>query len=273
MGYERAHARDDLAAAQPCLRVAYTRRAAAFRVALVDDDPAERERLRSLLEAAPDIDIVGAGLTGDDAIALSTSVSPDVLFVAIRDPHLNALASVGALPLDRRPAVVVIAEREDYAFQAFETQAVDYLLTPFSDARFERCLARVRRMAGATPERGLPLPRRAGLTTRRLIVRTPGLLTFVPLGEIDWVESAGNYVRVHAGPDTHITRESMTSVEARLDERFVRVHRGAIVNADRIRRISNDDSGHPWVVLKDGTQISAGRYIEGKLREWVNSAC
>jgi two-component system LytT family response regulator len=274
MGHEHARAWHETA--PPHLRVAYTRRAAApLRVAIVDDDPAGRERLRPVLEAAPDVEIVGAGMTGDGAIALAGSVLPDILFVAVRDPRLNPLASVAALPPERRPAIIVIAEREEYAFHAFETQAIDYLLVPFSDDRLERSLARARRLLGAPPERpsGPVRSPRAGLATRRLIVRTPGQLTFIPLAEIDWVESAGNYVRVHAGPDTHTTRESMKSVEVRLDDRFIRVHRGAIVNSDRIRRISNDESGHPWVILKDGTQISAGRYIEGMLREWVNSAC
>lgn len=107
----------------------------------------------------------------------------------------------------------------------------------------------------------------------RLIVKVPGHLIFLLLSEIDWIESAGNYVRIHAGTETHTTRESIKNLEARLDGRFLRVHRSAIVNQDRIRRISTDDEGHHWVVLTDGTSLPAGRYIEGQLRAWMDTAC
>lgn len=247
-----------------------------LRTAIVDANALERERVRRLLEVAPDVEIVGAGLTQDDAVALAARIAPDLMFVAIRDPHLNGLAAMSAIPHERRPGIVVIAECEDYAFQAFETQAIDYLLIPFTDRRFEQSLSRARRMLHhASAERaewvaGSPS---AAVGERRLIVRTSRHLTFIPLCDIDWVESAGNYVRVHAGRETHLVRETMTSIEVRLDERFVRIHRTAIVNADRIRRITNDECGHRLVLLKDGTQIPAGRFIEGQLRDWMNSAC
>jgi two-component system LytT family response regulator len=255
------------------LRVAYARSTAPLRVAIVDADAPGRERLRRLLDASPDVELVGAGMTADEAIALAVNVRPDVMYVRVRGPERGVLSALAALD-HGAPAVVVIADTGEHAFHAFETDAADYLVPPFTDERFGRSLSRARRMAGGVERRDpATVSRRGAAPGRRLIVRTPGQLTFVPLGEIDWVESAGNNVRIHAGAATHITRESMKSVEARLDERFVRVHRGAIVNADRIRRITNDGAGHPWVVLKDGTELSAGRYIEGKLREWISSAC
>lgn len=113
----------------------------------------------------------------------------------------------------------------------------------------------------------------ADAARERLIIKVPGHLIFLALDEIDWIESAGNYVHIHAGAETHTTRESIKNLEARLDGRFLRVHRSAVVNTGRIRRISTDDTGHHHVVLKDGTSLAAGRYLEGPLREWMDRAC
>ena len=108
--------------------------------------------------------------------------------------------------------------------------------------------------------------------SRRLVVKSADHVAFLSFDEIDWIESAGNYVRVHVGAETYIMRETMKGIEARIDERFLRVHRSAIVNTDRIKWIVLDAEGLPTVVLRDGARIPAGRYIESRLRRWMKTA-
>lgn len=108
--------------------------------------------------------------------------------------------------------------------------------------------------------------------SRRLVVKSADHVAFLSFDEIDWFESAGNYVRVHVGPEAYIMRETMKGIEARIDERFLRVHRSAIVNTDRIKWITLDSEGLPTVVLRDGARIPAGRYIESRLKRWMKAA-
>jgi two-component system LytT family response regulator len=249
-----------------------------LRVAIIEPDPAARQHLVRLFDGVAGAEVVAASECCADVPVLAARVSPDAMFIAVRDHGAEMVPALAALARDRRPALILVADREEYAYQAFEIEAADYLVAPVGPERLARALARVRERLVRTAD----LQRfhqlvdassgRAG-RAGRLIVKSPGDLTFVNLDEIDWIEAAGNYVRVHVGVEAYLVRESVKNVERRLDGRFLRVHRSAIVNTDRIKRISMDESGHPWVVLKDGTRISAGRYIEGQLREWMDSAC
>jgi two-component system LytT family response regulator len=246
-----------------------------IRVAIVDSEPNTRDRLRQWLDAAMDVEVVGAGSTDGDAVALADAVSSDLIFLGMRPPDLNGMAALEAVPRARRSAVVFVTDREEYAYRAFELQAVDYLLSPIDAARFEQAMWRARGELLSEGARFMSVV--AGLRAtprppRRLMVKSPGQVTFLDLDEIDWIESAGNYTRVHTGAVAYLTRETMGGMETRLDARFLRVHRSSIVNTNRIGQIRTD-AERVWVVLKDGTEVPAGRYIVSRLAEWMSDAC
>ena len=247
-----------------------------MRVIIVDDEPLARQRLRHLLSRAADIEIVGEGSSGLDAIALIESLAPDLVFLDIQMPDLDGLAAMAQLPASARPPVIFVTAHDTYAHQAFEVEALDYLLKPFSVERFEEALARARRrIAGAQGDApqiaSLLSILRDGRRPHRLVAKSGDNVAFIRFDEIDWIESAGNYARVHVGAEAHLIRETMKNLEARLDHRFIRVHRSTIVNSDRIKVITADSGGAPWVVLRDGTRLSAGRYIESRLKKWVEN--
>ena len=254
------------------------RAAAPLRVAIVEPDPVARQHLVRLLDQLAGADLVATGACGADLQALAARVAPDAMVVTIGGPDAGLLAAMASLERGRRPELILVADREDYAYQAFAVEAADYLVAPVGCERLAQAIGRAReRLVRAADLQRLHQIVEAsasrGVRPARLIVKSPGDLTFVDMAEIDWIEAAGNYVRVHVGVESYLVRESVKHVERRLDGRFLRVHRSAIVNTDRIKRISMDESGHPWVVLRDGSRISAGRYIEGQLREWMDSAC
>lgn len=245
-----------------------------IRVALVDE-VGVREQLRHLLDSVPDVEIVGTGTTHGDALALASTAAPDLMFLGIRLPDLNGMAAFEAMPAARRSAVAFVADREEYAYRAFELQALDYLLCPLDPARVERVVSRARRelLSEGRLARSAPGTLGAQTAQRRLLIKSPDQLTFVDLDEIDWIESAGNQVRVHAGPATYVSRVTMGAMEMRLDARFVRIHRSAMVNAMRIRGIRQDRSERVSVILKDGTVVTADGHIHDRLAEWLNHAC
>jgi two-component system LytT family response regulator len=248
-----------------------------IRAVVVDDEPLARQRLRHLLQQAGDIQIVGEGSTGYDAIRLIETVAPNLMFLDIQMPDLDGLAALARVPAESRPQVIFVTAHDEYAPQAFEVEALDYLLKPFSVERFREALQRARRRLAADQAEGpqiaslMSLLRTGPPRQQRLVVKSPEQVTFIKYEDIDWIESAGNYARVHVGTDAHLMRETMKNLESRLDNRFIRVHRATIVNSDRIKLISVDGDGAPWVVLRDGTRLSAGRYIESRLRKWMEN--
>jgi two-component system LytT family response regulator len=158
------------------------------------------------------------------------------------------------------PAVIFVTAHPDYAVPAFEAHAVDYLLKPFERARFDKALARAReRLRGAAP----PQPPR-----ERLLIKAPGRLYFLTTAEIDWIEAAGNYLRLHAGGKDHLLRETMSNLERDLDpKRFVRIHRSTIVNLERVAELQPLFHGDYAVLLLDGTQLTLSRGYRHNLSE------
>jgi two-component system LytT family response regulator len=245
-----------------------------MRVIIVDDEPLARQRLRHLLSKADDMEIVGEGSTGHDAIALIESLAPDLVFLDIQMPDLDGLTAIAHVPAAARPQVIFVTAHDTYAHQAFDVDALDYLLKPFSVERFEEALGRARRRFSSGQGEGPQIASllsmlRAEPKPHRLVAKSGDNVSFIRFDEIDWIESAGNYARVHAGAEAHLIRETMKNLEVRLDQRFIRVHRSTIVNSDRIKVITADATGAQWVVLRDGTRLSAGRYIESRLKKWI----
>jgi two-component system LytT family response regulator len=235
-----------------------------LRVMVVDDEPLAREGLVELLRGMPDVEIAGAHADGMSALRAIEEKAPDVLCVDIRMPVLDGFDVVAALDPERMPAVIFVTAYDAFAVKAFEVNALDYLLKPVTRERLEAALERVRHRSHSreqlTPERltalleGLAPTRAAGVG--RLIVREVGRIIVVPTADVDWVEGADYYAKLHIGPRVHLLRESLSSLEQRLDpSRFLRVHRSAIVNLGRVRVVEAADRGDAVAVLSNGSRI------------------
>lgn len=245
-----------------------------LRVLIVDDEEPARLRLRRLLEAEPDVAVVGECGSSPEAVAAVRELGPDLLFLDIRIPPDSGFAVLERLGPAVPAAVVFVTAYDEYAVRAFEAEALDYLLKPFSDARLRAAVARVRRRlrehaVAQQRDRLLTLlqdphafgPDRApagGL--ERLVVKSGSQLLFLDPHEVDWVEAEGVYVRLHAGGKVHLLRESLTHVEQRLDpRRFLRIHRSTILNVDRVVKIVPHFNGGAIVHLRDGTRLKMSR--------------
>ncbi len=243
-----------------------------IRALVVDDEPVARAHVATLLRAEPDIDVVGECANGVEAVAAVEQASPDLLFLDVQMPELNGFELIHAIGT-RSPAVVFVTAYDEYALRAFEVHALDYLLKPFSIDRFRAAVAHARlqitqghattvgrQILSLLPEIGRTLPARD-----RMVVKSSGRIYFVRTADIDWCEAAGNYVRLHVGQQAHLVRDTMAHVEADLDpHRFVRIHRKAIVNVDRIQELQSSFGGEYVVLLRDGTRLTLSRgYRDG----------
>ncbi len=249
-----------------------------LRIVLADDEPLVRERLRALVSARPDCALVAECADGSEAVEVIEREQPDVALLDVQMPELDGFEVLDALPEDRRPAVIFVTAYDEYAVRAFEVNAVDYLLKPLEASRFNEAIDRVAgrgtRDAGRSGDEGLRAlldePRRKRGYATRLVVRDGPRVSFVPVADIDWIDASGTYARLHAGSRAPLLRETLKSLEARLDpERFVRVHRSAIVNVERIVAIEPYFHGEYVLTLRDGTKVTSSRTCSGRLREML----
>jgi two-component system LytT family response regulator len=242
-----------------------------IRALVVDDEPVARDRIVRLLQQQADVELVGECSNGLDTVTAIERLSPDLVFLDVQMPEMNGFEVVRALESGRLPAVVFVTAYDEYAVRAFEVHALDYLLKPFSSVRFRATLAHARdqldrHRAGELGRKLLALAPSLARTAAparfpaRLLVRSTGRVHFVRTTEIDWCEAAGNYVRLHVGPESHLFRETMNGLEAKLDPgQFVRVHRSAIVNVERIDELRSSLGGEATVLLRDGTKLTLSR--------------
>jgi two-component system LytT family response regulator len=236
---------------------------------IVDDEPIARARVLSLLSEEADIEIVGECSSGAEAVSAITETSPDLIFLDVQMPELDGFDVARAFEPDRMPAVVFVTAFDHYALRAFEIQAADYLLKPFSAQRFKLALSHARdqlaqrqvstlgrQLMALLPE----MSRRQSPARDRLVVKSSGRVYFVPTADIDWCEAAGNYVCLHVGPQSHLVRETMAHLESHLDpQQFVRIHRSTIVNVDRIQELRSSFNGEHVVLLRGGTRLTLSR--------------
>lgn len=246
-----------------------------IRAGIADDEPLARERITSLLAEKSNYEIVAQAKNGAEAVDAIRNERLDLLFLDVRMPELDGFQVLEALGSGQTPAIIFVTAFEDYALRAFEVSALDYLLKPFDRARFEKTLGRFEEQwqkgeAGISKELRLFL---SGLTatqpafTERFPVKSGGGIYFVRAEEIDWIDSAGNYTALHAGGRKHLIRETLKSVEAKLDPRkFIRVHRSAIINLDKLRKLQPYFHGEYVVTLQDGTTITSSRGYSDRLR-------
>ncbi len=266
-----------------------------WRVLVVDDEPLARDNVRHLVARAPDVTAVSECEGGREAVEGILRERPDLVFLDVQMPELDGFGVLREVGPERMPPVIFVTAFDRYAVRAFEANALDYLLKPFGDRRFEESLERARRQRAQGRDRAMlerlsalldshrlqapeperkPAPREGaeGGYVERIAVKTGGKVLLLPVGEVDWCEAEGNYVVLHAGSRSPMLRETLNRVEQLLDpRRFVRVHRSTLVNVDRIRELEPDvDKG--WVVvLRDGTRLrlSPGRkpVVEALLRQ------
>ena len=249
-----------------------------IRTLVVDDEPIARERVLSLLQNEPDVEVIGECGDGQQAIASIQQHAPDLVFLDVQMPGCDGFGVIDAVGVDKMPAVIFITAYDEYALRAFEVRALDYLLKPFGRDRFRETLKHARaslerRRAGDLGRRLLALvndikPEPARL--ERLVVKSGGRVFFLRTDEIDWIEAAGNYVRLHLGQEAHLFRETMNRMEARLDpRRFARIHRSRIVNTERIKELQPWFNGEHVIILRDGTRLTLSRGYKDRLQEQI----
>ena len=241
-----------------------------IRTIVVDDEPIARHSIVRLLRDDAEIEVLGECGDGARALAAIESLRPDLVFLDIQMPEMTGIDVVAAIGHEALPATVFVTAYERYAVRAFEANAVDYLVKPFSRERFVQTLARAKRRLSADrrdqPDaadvfRALVELRRQQEYVQRIPVPVDEYIKLIDVERIDWIEASRNQVRLHVGADTFELRETMSALEARLDpRRFVRVHRSAIVNVDRISAIHPWFNGYHMVVLTTGKELRMSRY-------------
>jgi two-component system LytT family response regulator len=232
---------------------------------VVDDEAPARRRIRRLLAAEPGIAVVGEFGDGDSALGLIARERPDLVFLDVQMPERDGFEVVKAIPMAALPAILFVTAHDRYALRAFDVHAVDYLLKPFSGDRFRTALSRAKaRIAGRTEDAGLAslagaLRAQPAFLTR-VPVRTGGRTIFVDLAAVDWMDAADNYVRLHVKQREYLVRETLASLEAQIDpDRFVRVHRSAIVQIDRVVEIRAQSHGDAELRLDEGARVPVSR--------------
>jgi two-component system LytT family response regulator len=244
------------------------------RTIVVDDEPLARERLLKLLRAEENVDVIGEAGNGREAVDLIKQQRPDLVFLDVQMPELDGFGVLAELKGDERPAVVFVTAYDKFALKAFDVHAVDYLLKPFDKERFQTALHRAlahlsRERPAAIHEKlsALLTELRPPQQTDRIAVKADGRVIFVKASDIDWVEAADNYVSLHVGRESHLLRETMSSIEARLPKQFLRISRSTIVNSERIKELQPLFHGEYSVILRDGTKLTLSRSHRDKLQQ------
>ena len=254
------------------------RSTASLSVVIVDDEELAREKIRRLLQNEPRLRLEAECRNGREAVDVILKLRPDLVFLDIQMPDLDGFGVIREIRHVHMPTVVFTTAYDEFAVRAFDAAAADYLLKPFDAPRFrravERALERYRRSQVDHLGEHVQKLMRLGLEEKessfpdRLLVKHGGTVHLLKLEEVDWIEAARNYVKIHCGQDVHTMRETMTHVEDKLDpERFVRIHRSTIVNVDRIRKIEPGYGSESRVELEDGTHLMISRaYRRGRVK-------
>ena len=250
-----------------------------IRVVIVDDEPLARQRLRRLLTAEDGVEIVEECASGLEAIDAVERLSPDLLLLDVQMPGLDGFGVVAELAEDAMPLIVFVTAFDEHALKAFDVHAVDYVLKPIDPDRLRTAIERakqlhadsavaeqyrrIRSLVGEMPSAGRGEP--------RFVVKENGRIFFVKAADVDWVEAAGNYVRLHVGPAAHMIRATIAAVEQALPAaNFARIHRSAIVNAERVVELRQWSSGDYIVVLSTGTKLKLSRSYRDNLERIVS---
>jgi two-component system LytT family response regulator len=247
-----------------------------IRTILVDDEPLARNKLKLFLADEPDFEIVRECTNGKDAIAALNKHRADVLFLDIQMPEVDGFEVVESVSPDRLPYVVFVTAHDAFAVRAFQIHALDYLLKPFDRERLKQSLARVRKaLQQTTIERQhnqilslLNDLKSRQERPRRLLLKSAGRVYFVNVQEIDWVESEGNYLRLHVGNESHLMRQTMNTLERLLSpSQFIRIHRSTLVNIERVKELQPWFGGEYLAILQGGKKLNVGKSYRKKLTD------
>jgi two-component system, LytTR family, response regulator len=238
-----------------------------LRVVIADDEPLARRRLRALLADHADVVIVAETEDAEAALNAVRATKPDVAFLDIQMPGFSGIELAGRLHVTPTPFIVFVTAHPDYAVQAFETGAVDYLLKPFDEARLATSLKRARAavatrqaLAGG-PGGALPVA-----YLDRVAVTIGKRTVFVRTAEVDWIEASGNYVRLHVGREVYLLRSGLGALEEQLDPRvFVRIHRSYTVRLDFVKELRTLGAGEHRAVLADGHELPVSQRYRHRL--------
>lgn len=259
-----------------------------LRVLIVDDELLGRQRVEDMVRKEPGVEIAGMIDNGQEAVEAIRSLRPDLVFLDVQMPGMTGLDVLTEVGADEMPATIFVTAYDHYALRAFEVAAIDYLVKPFDDERFEQAFQRARHMieleevgrttrkllnllGGGTGEVGSrPVAAPSGGYLERVAVEMRGQVRVVPVESIDYVEASGPYAELHVGDKTYVIRERMQTLEDRLDpSRFFRIHRSAIVRIDRIESLLRSSGGDYAVRLKGGTELSVSRSRREELEEKI----
>ena len=257
-----------------------------IKTVIVDDEPLARRNLRLLLERDPQIEIVDECRNGPEAVRAIQNLTPDLIFLDIQMPEMDGFDVLEKVDAEQILSIIFVTAFDQYALKAFEVHALDYLLKPFDDARFQKALQNAKAQIEKREINKLGTKLLALLEDRmqnrqmhsqektyltRLMIKLANRVILLSVNEVDWIEADGNYAKLHVGRKAHMLREKMHDLEARLDpEKFVRIHRSIIVNLDRIKELHPHFNGDYIILLADGTQLKLSRsrreHLEARLK-------
>jgi two-component system, LytTR family, response regulator len=254
---------------------------------IVDDEPLARRTIRDLLATDPEIEIIGECGNGLETVRFIRRQLPDLLFLDIQMPGMNGFEALSKIEHERIPAIVFVTAFDSYALKAFELHALDYLLKPFTDKRFEEALRQAKTqvelreinrlsqsllaLLGEQAGREAPPIKRKSFLTR-FMIRSGGRVSFVKASDVDWISADDYYIKLHVGGKSHLLRISMNELEEKLDpQRFLRIHRSTIINFERVKELHQHPNGEYVVVLKDGTELKLSRSRRERLEELLTN--
>lgn len=261
-----------------------------IRAMIVDDEPLARRGIKQLLAPHKDVEVTGEARNGKEALrVLRSGPSVDLLFLDVQMPELDGFAVLRQLDAEKLPAVIFVTAFDTFAVRAFEAHALDYLVKPVHEARFENALERVRdgllsKQALETSRKlshllktnalSAPEPLAKPDLAQHLVVVSNGGHLIIDVSEVEWIEAEDYYAAIHIGRRRHLIRESLTSLEARLDpSQFVRIHRSAMVNLAHVREIKSPMLGMTSVILRDGIELPLSRRRRAQVVSQAMSLC
>ena len=239
---------------------------------IVDDEILARQGLRQLLQRDPEMSAIYEARDGREAVEAIKTHRPDLVFLDVQMPELDAFGVIEAVGLDAMPLMVFVTAHDEHAIRAFDINAVDYLLKPVTAARFDRALTRAKAHVNQSPGREQIMALLETIASphrhlKRMAVRSPGKTYFVNVDEVDWIGAAENYVELHIGDASHLVHVTMNALEASLDPAvFIRIHRSFIVNIGRIQELHSAMHGEFMVLLRNGVRLQSSRTYHTRLK-------
>jgi two-component system LytT family response regulator len=251
-----------------------------IRTLIVDDMNLARERIKMILSADEEIDIVAECTNGREAIAAIKNLSPELVFLDVQMPQMSGFDVVRTIGVDQMPTTIFVTAFDEFALNAFEVNALDYVLKPFDEERLEKALKRAKQEIkklghSSIDERLLQLLNNVKIEPKylkRIPVKSAKQTILLPTDDIDWIAAAGNYLELYAGKNMHLIRERLTHLEQKLDpEKFARIHRSTIVNIEHIKTLQPLFNGDHLIILQNGKELHMSRTFREKLFSLLDS--